>query len=378
MQPIRIKNQNSTTSNKQGQLQMASLFVTLRNLNEMTNNSNGNGENDRKMPNLKVGAVNGFFSELTKRFTDWFSDLMRKFIQYFQSIMSKNRQKGTVPVSIFHCNNGNDVTTRKPEPFSSSSSSASFERNRDRRTVEQPIDLEQFTDNYTEMYRHPFRFVQLTDGSIQNIQLSELDSDPTIIQFKKFIARSFATQLDERKKSVIEESDLGTHYCHYQMEFDDNGNEPKQYPNRSSRLRRSSYPDYESQHIVSVMREFKSDDIIIKRRNNNQRPSLRSEEIFNDNPNKQEPVMNHMDFNVQEIQLIHDNMVVASGGYFQGFLPATKSTSRKNDDRSRRSIDKYDIIDKYIREHLDFSMQYSMVVSNKKKCFLFEHDDSQH
>ena len=43
--------------------------------------------------------------------------------------------------------------------------------------------------------------------------------------------------------------------------------------------------------------------------------------------------------------------------------PTTPTT--KNDVRSKRSttFDKHDLIDKYLRKHLDLNMQYSMVVS---------------
>ncbi|KAH9422397.1 hypothetical protein DERP_003073 [Dermatophagoides pteronyssinus] len=343
---------------------MASLFATLKNLNEITNatdnSGGGGGDNDRKQPNLKVGAVNGFFTDLAKRFGDWFIELMQKFFHYLQTIMSnKNRRKsGSVPVNFYQCsqnkNNESKITTRKPE-------SSRIRRNTEQSSSSSmPIDLEQFASDYSEMYRHPFQFVQLMDGSIQNIKLSELDQDPNIIQFKKFIIRSFGTQLDERKKRIIEIDELGTHYCHYQMEFDepDVNKKPVHYLNQ-----RSKRHSYEDDHIVSIMRQFKSDDIIVKR-HNNRLPKSRS---YIDDNLKSESVMNFMDFNVQEIQLVRNNMVVASGGYFQGFMPILTPTTptTKNDDRSKRStkFDKHDLIDKYLRKHLDLNMQYSMVVN---------------
>ena len=315
IQPIRIKNTSPSKNNKNGQLQMASLFATLKNLNEITNatdnSGGGGGDNDRKQPNLKVGAVNGFFTDLAKRFGDWFIELMQKFFQYLQTIMlNKNRRKsGSVPVNFYQCsqnkNNESKITTRKPE-------SSRIRRNTEQSSSSSmPIDLEQFASDYSEMYRHPFQFVQLMDGSIQNIKLSELDQDPNIIQFKKFIIRSFGTQLDERKKRIIEIDELGTHYCHYQMEFDEPDVNNEQYLNQrsSSSKKHHSKRSYEDDHIVSIMRQFKSDDIIVKSRNN-RLPKSRS--FDNDNV-KSESVMNFMDFNVQEIQLVRNNMVVASG-----------------------------------------------------------------
>ncbi|KAH7640079.1 hypothetical protein HUG17_4112 [Dermatophagoides farinae] len=395
MQPIRIKNQQNNSQNSgQTSLQMASLFQTLKNLDKMMMTDN---KNETKIPNLKIGAVNGFFSEFSKNFADWFMDLLRKLFGFMQSLMSKKRQKQQTPVpvkNIFKCDADDNVDAKKPTTTTSTTTTTTTSSSRHRKRQnpmvhrsnndDEPVNLEQFTENYSEMYGRPFRFIQLSDGSIQNIRLSDEDQDPNVRQFKKFIARSFATQLDERKKRTVEESDLGLHYCNYQMEFDNeemsggNNSEPQNYLNRSSveqqrqrlskRSSSSSFrDDHESEHIVSVIRQFKTDDIIIKRRQQQQQqgPGFRSEDL-----KSSESIMKNLDFNVQEVQLIRGNMVVASGGYFQGFIPTSSSTTEwtmKNNDRTKRStqktIDEH-VIDRFLREHLDLNMQYSMVKLN--------------
>lgn len=65
------------------------------------------------------------------------------------------------------------------------------------------------------MFSTPFVFVQLADGSIPEVRFSDKDTDPTVKNFKKHIADTFATQLDGSKQKVLEQSPIGAHFSSY-------------------------------------------------------------------------------------------------------------------------------------------------------------------
>lgn len=288
IEPIR----NIAVDGKDRGLQMAALFANLAHF-------------DEKIPepvdpnvvfqykNVRLGTVNNFFEKLID-IGRWILEWLNKFWINFKNSRIKNGN-----MVQFNCDADIFINNEK----------------RARRDNGKKMDVNQFSANYSNMYRHPFRFIQLEDGSIQNIHLSDMDKDPIIRQFKMFIASTFKTQLDERKKHVVEDSEFGKHMAHYQVEYDEPDSKkisPEQYIRNKYQNRTKRF----TPHLVSIMRRFKHDDIIW-----NENKPANSEPKFNGLirqsrvKKEDEKKFSKFNFDVQEVQLVRNNMIVASGSY---------------------------------------------------------------
>ncbi|KAF7487699.1 hypothetical protein SSS_01976 [Sarcoptes scabiei] len=412
LQPIRLNG----TKNKSAKLQMEALFQNLQSLeNEEHNSGRKNSKNSTdNRHNIKLGAVNNFFTEMADKLGKWLAEMFDKLVKLIQR-WTKRRQDSPISTQCIDDGDGGDHDEFGESKYSwkdfnetdlLSSSSDKRNRNENRREKRRTskTNLDRFNSEYVELYQRPFKFIQLEDGTIQNIRVSEQDTDPNVIQFKKFLARAFSTQLDDRKKTVLEQSELGEHYCHYQMEYDDDDSVPKH--NRDSNVdddvviissdmndntnelsrrhnsirnknhhqkRHSNWRSVddddgdgdgsdlnESKHrLISVMREFKNKDVIERKQSSNYRINSTSNENEGDaNILRTKIGLNRLDFNVQEVQLIHGKMIVASGGYFQGFLAQKNLDNRI---RKREKLLEISFLDRFIQEHLDLNLQYTMV-----------------
>lgn len=251
-------------------LQMAALFSSLKAMEEM--------ERNRNQPNIRLGSVNGAFAEMSDKFGRWLKEMFYKVVQFFERILKKQKS-GTQDGITFRCEES---------------------RRQKRHTSFKSIDFEKLSPQFERMYEHPFSFVQLDDGSIEEIQISEKEVDPNVVLLKRFIAKTFATQLDERKKTVVESSEFGTHLSHYEIDYDEPDRKrmtPEEY--MSSMYRRSRRSEPIDSHLVSVIRSVSRADILENRGANQLRAGVVG--------------IGQIDFSAQQVQLIHGNMLVASG-----------------------------------------------------------------
>lgn len=279
---------------KNGQLQMSALFTQLASIPNTNTTEQGLRPNQ---PNLKVGAVNRFFEDLTQKVGLFFQDLFHKIVRWFEGLLKKK------PVNHFNSreieNVGWNNYNWNIQCANQSDTEVSKRMRRDTNSFRY-VNYKPVENRLDQLYRHPFEFVQLEDGSVQNVKLSEFDKDPNVINFKKFIAQAFATQLDDRKREVVEKDHMGEYMSHYQMEYDEplrarNADQyiKSMYTGRAARRQREITP-----HLVSVVRSVRQKDIIKKNDDHYRNKLLCLADI---------------DFTAQQVQLIEDNMLVASG-----------------------------------------------------------------
>lgn len=294
---------------KNGKLQMSALFTQLASMPSTTGIDGARRPNE---PNLKVGAVNRFFEDLTNKIGLFFQDLFHKLVRWFEGLLRRkpaNHFNGREAANAGWNNyNWNVKCSKKNRTEEGAAPKGRERRDTGNHRHDTPnfryVNYKPVEDRLDALYRHPFEFVQLEDGSVQSVKLSELDTDPNVINFKKFVAHAFATQLDDRKRDVVESDHMGEYMSHYQMEYDEplRARNADQYiksmygGGRDGRRARRDTP-----HMVSVVRSVRQKDIIKKNDDHYRNKLLCLADI---------------DFSAQQVQLIEDNMLVASGKFF--------------------------------------------------------------
>ena len=366
--PVPLDANINTETIKSGRLQMAALFASLENISDTADTANRPSEPHR---NLKVGAVNKFFAEFAKSFSELIAQLFQKLIKFFENLVHRKKVHNTsIRTSgiTWKCNtnnnNKNDSSIR-----------------RQKRQSFKSINFSQFEREINSLFELPFSFLQLEDGSVVNVQLSPSEKNLNVMHFKRFIAQSFATQLDESKKTVLEKSTLGEHNSHYQMEYDELDKTkvtPEQYMSSVTnrrRIRRSSSfsKSFKEMHIVSVVRTIKRADMI----NPHNNPEKENERNLYQHKALQ---LADIEFDAQQVQLIEANMLVASGGYFHSVLPnhhynnnnrfkrGTRSSSQKINNATIVSANDNEQahFDQVLKNYFTMNLEYSLVVSGVK------------
>ncbi|KAI2805399.1 hypothetical protein BLOT_004395 [Blomia tropicalis] len=342
-----IQNDNKTTETigssvtiKNGRLQMAALFENLEKIPD-----SGDLHNGPYQPNLKVGAVNEFFTDFTKSLGELLQKLFQKMVKFLENLLhrAKNSQgRSTVGISM-KCSDGNNRMSRRAKRHSFKS-----------------VDSKEFSEKLNELYEKPFKFVQLNDGSIRSIQLSASDADPGVRHFKHFLAYAFATHLDASKKSIREQSTLGDHISHYQVEYDEPDRSkvtPEQYINGMLRSKRSN------SHLVSIVRTIKRSDMLASDQTGRERNQYKHKTLK----------LSDIDFNAQQVQLVENNILVASGGYFHSPLSLYINGGNDSLQRMKRAwiepVFDEEHFDDTMKKYITLNLEYSMVriVNNRWK-----------
>lgn len=355
-------NQAETVTIKSGKIQMAALFASLDSMPDSANtNTPSLGNNKPKQPNLKVGAANQFFSDFAKSFGELVSQLFKKLVKFFENLLKRNKNSGAAVRSSgisWKCKSGQTVREEE-ETFSARNS----RRQKRHSQSFKSINFAQFHNQFSNMFKQPFSFIQLEEGSVQNVQLSPAEKNPTVMHFKRFLAQSFSTNLNRRSKLVKESSTLGNHLSHYQMEYDEvDGTKmtPEQYMAdtvRQSRAKRHT----DTPHLVSVVRVIKQEDMLVE-------PSGQERNQY---LHKKAMKLSDVPFSSQQIQLVDKNVIVASGGYFHSVLPVNLKSNNDKLQRKTRSVKETnqtveeefdDILGKYMTMNLEYSMVVSKII----------------
>lgn len=268
IEPVHLE--SKVVSSKSAGLQMATLFTSLKNIDK-------NYSSDKmKAQSIKLGAVNGFFGEMAESFGKWLKEMFQKLMTFFKQLVNRDKDNAFPGISL-RCDDPVD-RRQKRDSFSS-------------------INLKQFARHFQDLYYRPFTFFQLEDGSIKDIQISSEETDPNVILYKKFISNSFSTNLDDRKKKVLEKSDLGTHMSHYQMEYDEPDTKKVTPEGYMASMYRNVRRRSTENHLVSVVRSVRKEDLI----------GAHNQKILGAS------VIDNFDFSAQQVQLVRGNMLVASG-----------------------------------------------------------------
>lgn len=334
MRPTVIPASASQSYTSNSKLQMSSLFSQLASLPDQ----------ERGKPNIKVGAINTFFEQIADKIGEFFKKIFDSLVKYFDGmIKASNRSKSG------HVSKREESRTKfnwnkcTPQNYTFTPVQArSFEASRTKRNTKEQkstsftnVDYLPVEADLTGKYQRPFRFVQLEDGSVQSISLASDDLDPTVINFKQFLAQSFSTQLDERKRKVLESSTLGRHMSHYQMEYDEpslaRANPQGYMKNLQTETSREKNGHKNkrathTRHLVSVIRSIHSDDILESsddvtastRHEEEEEHGLRKfgkNKEFNLKSGPAALKLANIDFTAEQVQLIENNLLIASGKY---------------------------------------------------------------
>ncbi|RWS14528.1 hypothetical protein B4U79_11672 [Dinothrombium tinctorium] len=141
---------------------------------------------------------------------EWFKNAWGKVKNFFVDLFRKRgRRSNDEPRFDMEFDDETITTTSKCRPKTESNKWKGLEIEGKRQKREEKKYV------YDEMFELPFEFLQLPDGTVEEIRFSDREKDESVKNFKKHIADTFATQLNRRKTEVMEKSPVGEHKSHY-------------------------------------------------------------------------------------------------------------------------------------------------------------------
>lgn len=376
-------NQAETVTIKNGRIQMAALFASLEQMPDSTFNKSfsgsTNGNKHPKQPNLKVGAVNQFFTDFAKSFGELVSQLFKKLVKFFENLLKRSKSGNAVRSNgggiSWKCRSGQTVTEANGRSGRQKRHHQSFKS----------INFAQFHGQFAELFKHPFSFIQLEEGSVQSVQLSPAERNPMVMHFKRFLAQAFSTNLNRRSKVLKESSSLGSHLSHYQIEYDEvDGAKvtPEQYMadavgGGGRAAKRAKRQTADTPHLVSVLRVVRQEDILLEEPSGKERNQYLHRKAMR---------LADVPFSAQQVQLVDRNIIVASGGYFHSVLPvnlkndagsggggggglqrkarSTDSNSNSGNNKANQTSEEFDDV---LSQFMTLSLEYSMVRVTKNR-----------
>lgn len=155
----------------------------------------------KKETRKKRDAPNESLRRSKRGLRDWFSNAWENVKGFFRRVFNmeepkkKEEQRETSDVIVF---TDRPVTTTTEKMY--------FDEN----------EVEIFDPSeYESMYRTPYEFVQLADGSVPQIRFAANDTDESVRNFKRHMTDVFATNLNLGKTSKEEVTPMGKHKTKY-------------------------------------------------------------------------------------------------------------------------------------------------------------------
>ncbi|XP_054154436.1 uncharacterized protein LOC128952980 [Oppia nitens] len=202
--------------------------------------------------------------------------------------------------------------------------------------------------NYDKMFAIPYVFIQLLDGSVPEIRFSDKETDPSIKNFKRHIADTFATQLDASKNRILEKSPIGSHFSEYS--YDDSGKieESLQQSSDGTNLKLSSSFLALSQtkeiKQLAVMRDVSPDDVMSIGDGKGMIP---------DN--------SQIGVNAKQIQKITEGRLTTTAGH----LSLSLVSPMKSSSRTRRDTNTKPEIEDYLKVRTKYSLSMTKRITKR-------------